>query len=290
MSISVEELPQCIKSILDGRYEDVLSNELFRSLIESCDGNDFSKSICSGIEKEVIPRNSWLCMGIASLLYFIQCNWTGPRIVKDVNWLKIRREDALKDLSLHDECDTNVEKPELLYLAKIIFSNEILQSVCKSCVWWSFRANLLHQSVLNESSGAIFDESEQLIDKINDLSLLRDAHCKALFYIEAAQFYLYYRRVQNSEMYVESAQEAARLSLSLEGALGRRTKHQQQDKAQLLLKIDLGKSQFPSRRTENLPKSLELNDDVRLERIEFSEGVRGAQLGAVEEAIILVKQ
>ncbi|XP_076685690.1 tetratricopeptide repeat protein 27-like [Andrena cerasifolii] len=285
----VEELPQCIKSILNGQYKDVLNNESFLGLIESRDSNDFCKLICSEIETEAIPHNSWLCMGIASLLYFIQCNWTGPRIDKDVNWLKVQRETALKDLSLHDECNTNVKKPELLYFSKIIFSNEILQSVYESCIWWLFRANLLHQFVLNESSGVIFDESEQLIDKINDLSLLRDVHCRTLFDIEAAQFYLYYRRVQNSEMYVESAQEAARLSLSLEGALGRRTKHQQEDKAQLLLKIDLGKNQFPSRRTEDLPKSLELNDDVRLERIEFSEGVRGAQLGAVEEAIILVK-
>lgn len=229
-------------------------------------------------------------MGIASLLYFVQCNCTGPQIDKDIKWLKIQEENALKHLSLHDECNTNVRKPELLYFSKIIFSNEILQNSYNSCTWWLFRANLLHQYILDESSGMIFEETDQLIKKINDVPLLENLYCKTLFYIEAAQFYLYYRRIQNSEKYIEFAQDSAKLNLRLEGALGKRTKYQLEDKAQLFLKIDLEKSQFPSRHCENLPKSLDLNDDIRLERIQFSESIEGTQLGAVEEAIVLVKQ
>ncbi|KZC05184.1 PREDICTED: tetratricopeptide repeat protein 27 [Dufourea novaeangliae] len=283
------ELPLYIKNILNGQYEDVLNSELSLNLIESCNNDDFHKLVHNGIEREVISHNSWLCMGVASLLYFIQCNWTGPQIDKSIEWLKCQEKNAFESLSLHDECNTNVKRPELLWFSKIIFSHEILQNTHKSCIWWLFRANLLHQFILNESSGVIFDETEHLIDKINELSLLKNQFCKTLFCIEAAQFYFYYRRIQNSEKYVEFAQETAKLSLNLEGALGKRTKYQHEDKAQLYLKINVEKNQFPSRCCENLPKSLDLHDDVRLEHIEFSKNIEGTQLGAVEEAIILAK-
>lgn len=244
--ILVKELALCVKNILSGQYEDVIDNELLSNFIDAHSGNDFRKLICNGINEEIITHDSWLCMGIASLLYFVQCNCTGPQIDKDIKWLKIQEENALKHLSLHDECNTNVRKPELLYFSKIIFSNEILQNSYNSCTWWLFRANLLHQYILDESSGMIFEETDQLIKKINDVPLLENLYCKTLFYIEAAQFYLYYRRIQNSEKYIEFAQDSAKLNLRLEGALGKRTKYQLEDKAQLFLKIDRsGKESIP---------------------------------------------
>lgn len=287
--ISVSELPLYVKNILNGQYRDVLNSELYFNLIKLYNHDNFVKLIHNSIEKEVTMHTFWLCAGTASMLYFIKCNWTGPQSDEDIEWLKGQKESALTDLSLHDECNTNIKKPELLYFSKIIFSNKILQSTYKSCIWWLFRANLLHQFVLNESSGVIFDETEQLINKIIDLPLLKNIHCKTLFYIETAQFYSYYRRIQSLEKYLEFAQETAKLSFSLEGALGKRTKYQKEDKAQLYLKTNLKKDQFPFRRCQNLPKSLDLNDDIRLERIEFSESIKNIQLGAVEEAIVLTK-
>lgn len=232
---------------------------------------------------------SWLCIGIASLLYFAQYNWTGPHIDKDIEWLKIRRDEALKSLSLHDECNINIQKPELLYLSKKIFSNSDLQLKYESCIWWLFRANLLHQHVLDETSGIIFEETEHIISQINNLGILKDPLCKLLFNLESARFYLYYRRTQNSEEYLEHAQSIAGLKLNLEGAMGKRTKYQQEEKAQLYLKVEINKDIFPSIDCEDIPKSLNLHDELRLERIEFSEHKEETQLGALEEAIILAK-
>ncbi|XP_048265483.1 tetratricopeptide repeat protein 27 [Bombus terrestris] len=282
-------LPICVQRILNGNYKDVINNKLCSNLIQELNNSsNISKLINDNIEK-TDSHDSWLCTGIASLLYFIQQNWTGPQIEKDIEWQKIDEENILRNLSLHDECNANVKMSDLLYFSKMIFSNEILQNAYKSCIWWLFRANLLHQLILNESSGTIFDETEQLIQKINDLQMLKEnLYCKTLFYIEAAQFYFYYRRIQNSEKYVKLAQEGAKLGLNLEGALGKRTKYQE-DKAQLFLGITLEKEQFPSRCCENLPKSLDLNDDIRLEHIQFSTNIENTQLGAVEEAIVLAK-
>ncbi|CAK9809055.1 Tetratricopeptide repeat protein 27 [Anthophora quadrimaculata] len=283
------ELPFCVQNILNGQYEDVINDKLPSSVIQTLhDNNEFTKLINSSIEKGNVE--SWLCKGIASLLYFIQCNWTGPQIDINIEWLKVKNEEAVINLSLHDECNINVKMPELLYLSKIIFSNEILQNTYESSIWWLFRVNLLHQLILNESSGIIFDETEQLIKRIYNLQLLKENfYCATLFYIEAAQFYFYYRRIQNSENYVELAQGTAKLNLNLEGALGKRTKFQHEDKAQLFLKIGIEKNQFPSRSCANLPKSLKLNDDIRLDCIKFTESMQSTPLGAVEEAIILAK-
>ncbi|XP_012148479.2 tetratricopeptide repeat protein 27 [Megachile rotundata] len=284
-----DEMAHCMKNILNGQYETVINDELPSNLLKTLsNSDDFYKIVNDSIENED-TRNLWFRVGVASLLYFIQCNWTGPEVNKDIKWLQVRRENAFKDLSLHDECNTNVKMPELLYFSKIIFSNKCLQNTYQSCIWWLFRVKLLHQCILNENSGVIFNEAEELISEINNSSLLKHLYCKTLFYIEAAQFYFYYRRIQQSEKYVELAIETAKLNLKLEGLLGKRTKYQQEDKAQLFLNVELGKNKFPSKNCEHLPKSLDLNDEVRLERIQFSENTQSIQLGSIEEAIILAK-
>jgi len=274
---------------LDGQYEDIINNNLSTYIIKAVsNGDNLEEIISNNMSKDDI-RLLWLQTGIASLLYFVQCNWTGPCIDKNINWLASRRSEALKELSLHDECNRNIQKPELLWLSKKIFSNIDLQLKYESCIWWLFRANLLHQHVLDEASGVIFEEIENLILRIKDLHMLEDPLCKLLFNLEIARFYLYYRRTQNSEEYLECAQNIAGLTLSLEGAMGKRTKYQQEEKAQLYLKVEMTKNIFPSINSEDVPKSLNLNDELRLERIEFSEYKEETRLGPLEEAIILTK-
>lgn len=286
--ISVSDLPHNVRSILNGQYEDTINNELSMFIEAIRNGDSLEEIIYNGLFK-TNAHLSWLCTGIASLLYFVQCNWTGPHTDRDIDWLKSRRDEALRYLSLHDGCNINVQKPELLYLAKKIFSNVDLQLKYKSCIWWLFRATLLHQHALDENSGMLFEETENLIMEINNLSILEDPLCELLFNLEAARFYLHYRRTQNSEKHLECAQRIAGLKLNLEGAMGKRTKYQREEKAQLYLKIEMNKDTFPSIDCEDVPSSLNLNDELRLERIEFSEHKEEIKLGMMEEAIILTK-
>lgn len=282
------DLPPNVCSILNSLYKDIINKEL-SIFIKAVRNTDSLEEIIHNGLSETHAHLSLLYTGIASLLYFVQCNWTGPYIDEDIDWLKTRRNEALKDLSLHDGCNINVQKPELLYLSKKIFSNTDLQIKYRSCIWWLFRATLLHQHVLDENSGVLFEETENLILEINNLNILEDSLCKLLFNLEAARFYLHYRRIQNSEIHLEHAQRIAGLRLNLESAMGKRTKYQQEAKAQLYLKIEMNKDIFPSIDCEDTPKSLNLNDELRLERIEFSEHKEEIKLGAIEEAIILVK-
>lgn len=276
-----------LHDILNGQYEDTINN-LSENVIKAVsNGDNLEEIVNDNVSDET--HLLWLQAGIASLSYFVQCNWTGPRVDKDIDWLACRRDEALKDLSLHDDCNINIQKPELLWLSKKIFSSTDLQLEYQSCIWWLFRANFLHQHVLDENSGMIFEETENLISRIGALHILEDLLCGLLFNLEATRFYLYYRRTQNSEKYLECAQNIAGLTLSLQGAMGKRTKYQQEEKAQLYLQVDMKKDRFPSINCEDVPKSLSLNDELRLERIEFSEHKEEARLGMFEEAIILAK-
>ncbi|KAG5332334.1 TTC27 protein, partial [Acromyrmex heyeri] len=286
----VSDLPNNVCEILNGRYEDIINNEL-STFIEAIKNGDNLEEIIHNSLSETHTHLSWLCTGIASLLYFVQCNWTGPPIDKDIDWLKTRRNEALNHLSLHDGCNINVRKPELIYLSKKIFSDVDLQLKYKSCIWWLFRATLLHQHILDENTGVLFEETENLITEINNLNILEHPLCKLLFNLEAGTFYLYYKRSQNSEKHLEHAQKIAGLKLNLEGAMGKRTKYQQEEKPQLYLKIEINKDTFPSIDCENVPRSLSLNDfdDLKLDCIEFSEPKEETKLGMIEEAIILGK-
>lgn len=281
-------MPHNVCSILNGQYKDIIDSELSAYIKAISNGESIEEIVHNSIS-ETDMHLSWLYVGIASLLYFVQCNWTGPHVDKDIECLKTRRDEALRSLSLNDECNINVQKPELLYLSKKIFSNIDLQLKYESCIWWLFRANLLHQHILDETSGIIFEETEHIISQINNLNILKDPLSKLLFNLESARFYLCYRRTQNSEEYLENAQSIAGLTLNLEGAMGKRTKYQREEKAQLYLKVEMNKDIFPSIDCKDIPKSLNLNDELRLERIEFSEHKEEIQLGALEEAIILAK-
>ncbi|KAI4491339.1 hypothetical protein M0802_010272 [Mischocyttarus mexicanus] len=281
-----------VNRILGGEYEDVTIEIATTRLSELLNNNNHLQDIIyKEIEMNRADNDEWLYLSIASLFYFVQCNWTGPITNgKGIELLSVKREEALKYLSLHDECNENVKKPEFLYLSKIIFSNEYMQKKYQSCMWWLFRTNLMHQFILEETSGTIFEETETLIANIDTLHILQSTFSRALFNLEVAQFYFYYKKIEHSEKYLARTEEIAQVKMELQGAMGKRTKYQEKETAQLFLKITTNKDDvFETRSCKNLPKSLDLNDEIRLERIEFSNCQDETKLGALEEAIVLAR-
>ena len=286
LSVLDFELPPVMKEVLDAKYEAIISSSFLKII---SDVDDIKRKIIEAIKSESNAHLEWLCAGIASLLFFIQQNWTGPQSKKEIDYFSFIRDTALEILSLHDECNENMIKPEFLYLAKIIFYSKELQSTFETCKWWLLRANLVHQLTLEESSALIFDESEKLIESISQSNVLENLCLKTIFNLEVTHFYLHYRRTQSSEKHLDIAKNTAELNLELQGALGIRTKYQQMEKAQLFLKVEIAKESFPSRICDDMPVALNLNDDLRLEKIKFYEEGENVELGSVEEAIILTK-
>lgn len=250
--------------------------------------DDFENNVKNSISSDKDTKE-WFSIGVASLLYFVQNNWTGPFNTEKTDNLLPLRDLAIKNLSLQDQCNENVRKIELLYLAKVILCNENLQEYFPSAVWWFFRSNYIHQLILEEFSAVLFDDVENLTKQISESNIMKDDALKTLFNTEVTNFYLYYTRIQSSEKYLEDALATAKLNLELLGALGKRTKYQQQEKPQLYLKIKADKDLFPYRKCDDLPKVINLSDDLRLEKIEFSENTEHIELYGIEEAVVMAK-
>ncbi|XP_014296423.1 tetratricopeptide repeat protein 27 [Microplitis demolitor] len=243
------------------------------------------------------PSNytDWLRLGIVALYLFLQHNWTGPAISFDENidWLvNNKNEEAYRELTLGDQCNDNTEYLELLYLSKIIFTNQKLQQILPTSLWWAIRSNYVHQMILDEESDVLLNETELLIDKMSKLDDWNNDEYKSfetLFYIEALQFTLLYRRINDSEKYLKQAQTIAKLTLELGGAQGKRTKYQEEEKPQLFLDIKTEKEIFPFEVCPDLPHSVHVMDDLRLDSVKFSEEIKQVELGSIEETVILAK-
>lgn len=237
----------------------------------------------------------WLKLAITSLYVFIQSNWTGPSPSPSnlPTWCSIKTTEAHNDLSLNDQCDENSSNLSLLFLAKKILSTTILQSKCPTTIWWLFRTNMIHQRVLEEDSHLILEETEKILNKIQQedpFNFSLNNYHKTLFFIEASQFWLLYRRVQNVESLLEQAESSASLKINLNSALGKRTKYQVNEKPQLFLIIENKKEEnYPFISSTKLPQSMSLNDDLRLENINFSDDIGEVKLGTIEEAIVLTR-
>ncbi|XP_074111774.1 tetratricopeptide repeat protein 27-like [Cotesia typhae] len=300
MDLKILYSPQFILS--NDATDETTDIDYGKILIVLCDQLDLKnkikdKNLRTTINEELNNNASnyteWLRLGIVALHLFIQHNWTGPplKLLESIVWLiENRNEEALRELTLGDQCNDNAEYLELLYLTKIIFTNGNLQKAFPTSLWWVIRSNYIHQMILDEESDVLLNETELFIDRMSKLNDWNNDEYKSfetLFYIEALQFTLLYKRINDSEKYLKQAQTIAKLTLELGGAQGKRTKYQQEEKPQLFLNIKAAQELFPFIECPDLPHSVHIMDDLRLDSIEFSEKIEICKLGSIEEAVIL---
>lgn len=102
-------------------------------------------------------------------------------------------------------------------------------------------------------------------------------YIKAKLEIELAQLYLLYRNVPKASTHVSAARNILGIKYEMTGKMGKRTKHQEKDTAQLALEVTLQQRRDIQRPPVNdfeVPKNIELKDDVRLESVSYSEGTQ----------------
>ncbi|XP_041977434.1 tetratricopeptide repeat protein 27 [Aricia agestis] len=240
-----------------------------------------------------------LSSAISAFLTFCDLNWsTHPSSFQLNQFFSGEWPDAI-DTSTGLQRDsepvtTNIVYPELLY-----FSSQILASLCTAeenlvHLWWSFRCKVTHQRVLEDTSASLYNELELVIAKLlNKSQALDNSRLKVLLYLEIAQAYLIYSRIQKVEEYLLKAKELAGLKLKLTGVLGKRTRFQQQALPQLALSSELDEAvDRPSAEETHggseLPKDIELQDDVRLDRIQFNERIIQSELPSLEQTLCLL--
>ncbi|XP_049867061.1 tetratricopeptide repeat protein 27 [Pectinophora gossypiella] len=239
-------------------------------------------------------------IAITSFLTFCNQNWSPHPENKDLNEYFGTEWPSNIDIKAKMQRDSepiyvNILHPELLYFVTQIFT--ALFSVKQNLLhlWWCFRSKVAHQRALEDTSATLYSELELMMAKLtNELQSLQDKpRLSILLNLEIAQAYLIYGRVQKVEEYLLKARDLAGLKLELTGILGKRTKFQQTALPQLALSsvldanVDRPSAQ-ESHGDSELPPEVELQDDVRLDKIQYNEEIRTANLPSLEQTLCLL--
>ncbi|KAF5269967.1 hypothetical protein FQR65_LT05766 [Abscondita terminalis] len=217
-------------------------------------------------------RAEYFKFGIDCFTVFIQANFTGPALPHTCEEFLgstfFNTFDFKLWLSVDEELNVNTKHSALLVAGLCIFKwcrwNLILN------LWWHWRGLMVHQRVLDELSPKLLENVNNVHKQLQDLHLI--PHQQALLEIEQAELYQVFRNVTQSETHLCRARELLGITHELVGALGRRTKYQQTDIAQLTLSIKLSEDSISSGVVEEfpIPNNLLLDDDLRLDKIKFS--------------------
>ncbi|XP_048138112.1 tetratricopeptide repeat protein 27 homolog isoform X2 [Rhodamnia argentea] len=235
-----------------------------------------------------------LCVAVAALLVFTQCNITGPlkgfpkcplpldveEYVEWDNWARHQLMSAGSDLlGKFTHLQYIVLAKMLLVRTKDLSVHGTIASVdgLQSMSWWLARVLFIHQRVLDERSSSLFDllhvfgaESLHHFGNLEKVSgywgpKLGDDEKKAIVsmvHLEAGMMEHSYGRIDSCRHHFDSAEMAAGLQLSVTGVLGFRTAHQVEAKAQRVLvtnvsSLDDGDIEPLRRLGENNSRSLQ---------------------------------
>ncbi|XP_010492673.1 PREDICTED: tetratricopeptide repeat protein 27 homolog [Camelina sativa] len=211
-----------------------------------------------------------MCLAIASAFWFTCCNLTGSTegsakcsvpfrvseskdLVEWENWAKIQLMSVGSDLlgKFSNLQHLVFARLLLLKLKDLLFATTATETFeVRSISWWLVRVLLIHQRVLHEQSSSLFEMLQvymaEALDHFGALEkvksywttkLLEDeaSSITSTIHLEACVLQYIYGRIDPSRLQLEAAKSAAGIEFSVSGALGFRTIHQVDPKAQMVL-------------------------------------------------------
>ncbi|XVF70707.1 hypothetical protein PTKIN_Ptkin11bG0184200 [Pterospermum kingtungense] len=212
-----------------------------------------------------------VCVAVAALFWFTQNNLTGPvsglpkpplpmkawwegsEMVEWENWARNQLMAAGSDLlgKFSYLQYMVVAKMLLLKTKDVLFQASIVSALkIRSVSWWLLRTLLIHQQILDERSSTLFELLQvfkgETLSHFGSLETvtsywgaqLQDGEAStivSMIHLEAGVLEYIYARLDPCRLHLESAEGAAGLKLSVTGALGLRTIHQVEPKAQMIL-------------------------------------------------------
>ncbi|GAM27900.1 hypothetical protein SAMD00019534_110760 [Acytostelium subglobosum LB1] len=187
-----------------------------------------------------------LLTGITFLNVYIQINWTGPGPKEVPQFNNTQRYKEIKSLLEVDgePIYTKVVHPEFLYLARLcLVDNYAKLDSCRSSCWWSCRAMMYHQRSLPNPTPSLKSAMAERFQIVNrffvdvDPETDRAIDLAASAAIESSLTYLLFKQKAKVAETLEQATKVSGLIATLTGALGRRTRFQTFDTAQLVLDV-----------------------------------------------------
>ncbi|ELR07014.1 hypothetical protein VC83_06767 [Pseudogymnoascus destructans] len=318
----IEGLEEVTETYLQGEYQKLLAgNEaqaLFAQFLERLSSDSTGKpKPWTAEENSFLASARAILIGLASFDAFLQANVTGPPFSS--RSLLFGADTTLEDVKKHrQECLQNlavdglsvyqlIPHVELFTFARAIFTEYFPRVVAGQTLdsrWMRIRINAYHQRLL--SSGV---SNTRLSDSVATLQtqagvdmfaleleiMAKDSsystESKVQYFLEKSQIYIMQGVDAKARDNLKHAKEVSQFQYALSGALGKRTKFQENDISQLVVfaksKEEQKSETKGSEDTVTLskdgasgstetgaettgPTALELNDDTLLESIEFT--------------------
>jgi len=290
---TTSETENLVKASIDGEYATVLQSSASRGLLRVThgflSGAPLEQSLILEHEPPLTKEGHLFALILATtcLRAFTQLNWTGPDVVIRPSQILTSEDNSPLNIS-DDELDRRcvgelahggepvyhlAKSTAFLVIAKSLLSREYAH--LKSVVWWKVRAESVHQQLLDEVVAVpndYFVDVDKLETEMEHGEQDKDLVGRLMLEKGLLRHLLHLDKLARQD-FIKAAR-VMELKYELTGAMGKRTKFQQDDVAQLILlaesrfRVD---NPFPAQgKAPGLPETLQLNDDTLLEATEYT--------------------
>lgn len=309
-----EELTE-LQSLANSKSISSITNDnvildLMQTVIKEAenDFDEFTDTIINHISNNLASPKSSASIslfGIHCLQAFVQANWTGPDIDREL--MNETYINFIDDKKLHVVCDNLLQcngedtykllhHPSLLWMANIILHDSLytLSDHFKSQWLWIPKVISSHAHILEKDTQDLLDKLEDCYIEPTDTRKIESVPkpLMAEYFIECSHLFLRFYDYKKSEACLDKAKELLGIQILLGSALGKRTKFQEKDFAQLTLEISADEKRpinnnKPLR--SELPVNLVLDQETLLPRIKFldPQTTHNVELNTVDQAVVL---